>query len=134
MSLSPDQQRLEQQLRRLIYPQTLERGYAPPPPPVQIRASLERQRQAGVCFEVAWARAVGNIHWQHDHEERHQWQALVGEEWFVRMWRCAYLRQRQRGLDGVAIMRWSIYDDLRVALTRRHETRIREGTLATPVA
>jgi hypothetical protein len=129
MSLSPDQQQRELELRRLIYPPT---PY--PPVPVQIRASLERQRQAGICFDVAWARAVGHVRWQHDHEERRQWKALVGEEWFVWIWRCAYLRQRHPGLDGVAIMRWSLYDERRVALPRRHQPETRKGARVVPVA
>ena len=109
MSLSPDQQQRELELRRLIYVQCSGQTRRLTIPE-QIAASLRRQRTAGIDFPVAWRRAAGHIVWPHDREDRHQWKALVRDDHYVLMWRAAYLRRPHPALDAAHTLRLTLDD------------------------
>lgn len=57
-------------------------------PAQQLRASLARQRTAGIDFDAAWDIALGRIKWPHDTVHRVQWKAIIEADRHA--WRDAY--------------------------------------------
>jgi hypothetical protein len=100
----------DEQLARLIYPQRFYGQYVPWSVPEQLRMSLERQRAAGVCWEVAWRRATSKLAFDWDGQERHAWQDILEDEETVEVWHKAYLRERHRALEFTQVMRASLDD------------------------
>ena len=97
-----------QVLAALIYPQTVRSAYDYPDVPEQLEASLRRQREAGMPFEVAWLRATSHVAWPWHRPERDEWQALVRDEDYIALWRSAYLREQHPALDCTEVLRRSL--------------------------
>ena len=110
-----------QVLAALIYPQTVRSAYDYPDVPEQLEASLRRQREAGMPFEVAWLRATSHVAWPWHRPERDEWRAVVSDPAYVSLWRSAYLREQHPALGALDVLRRSLEAEAQDARYRRSD-------------
>jgi hypothetical protein len=79
--------------------------YVRPPIPRQIAESLRRSHKLGLPFAFAWHVALRKLALPHESAERDAWRALLAEETYVHLWRCAYERRRYEPLESIGQMR-----------------------------
>lgn len=80
----------------------------------QLRASLERQRRAGVPFPLAYKLAVARIKLPHEWSARQIWRdraghGLLSDPWLIGAWKAAYER-RPGPADHVAVLAAALAD------------------------
>jgi hypothetical protein len=103
---------------------SIDTAYYHPSLAVQIRCSLQRQRQAGVSdFRVAWDRAIGHLAMDHERRYRKDDEALLADPGYRLIWEAAWHRRPFRGGAAAAALLAALEPAEAADARHRHEHR-----------
>lgn len=76
-------------------------------PAEQLRVHLERDRERGVAFEVAYSSVLdedaGRIAWPHNTTHRREWKAILDSPRQREVWRAAFENEPVRSLANLEL-------------------------------